>query len=258
MQTPHSHPGSSQLIGIAYSPWTEKARWALDHHRHPYRYREHLILFGMPELRMRTGKWRGPLTVPTLIEERDGGGREVLGDSWDIARHADRSGDGAVLFPDAELARIEKYNALSERALDAIRIVFSARLLADPEAKAEALPAFVPGPLRRPLAGMATVGVAYIAREFGYSFEDRQRAEREDDQRHRDPCAEGHEPPGPRRREALVVRLRERLREGLRGTGHGTSLPCPAVPSRRGRRDPGPRPGGPGRAPRRLPRGRRR
>jgi glutathione S-transferase len=167
------------LIGIAYSPWTEKARWALDHHRHSYLYREHLILFGMPELRIRTGKWRGPLTVPTLIEEREGGGKEVLGDSWDIARHADRGGGGAQLFPEAELARIEHYNRLSERALDAIRIVFSARLLEDPEAKAEALPTFVPHGLRRGLAGMASVGVAYIAREFGYSVADRERAEAE-------------------------------------------------------------------------------
>ena len=44
------------LYGIAYSPWTAKARWALDHHKIPYRYREHLILFGMPELRWRLKK----------------------------------------------------------------------------------------------------------------------------------------------------------------------------------------------------------
>jgi glutathione S-transferase len=171
-----SIPTAAQLIGISYSPWTEKARWALDHHRKPYRYREHLILFGMPELRLRTGKWTGPLTVPALIEEGPQGSKEVIGDSWDIARHADRQGEGARLFPESEFAQIEKYNRLSEEALDAVRILFSARLMKDPEAKAEALPSFVPRPLRRPLAGIASVGVAYIAHEFGYSVQDVERA----------------------------------------------------------------------------------
>ena len=43
-----------ELIGIRYSPWTEKARWSPDH-RIPYRYTEHLIMLGMPELRVKTG-----------------------------------------------------------------------------------------------------------------------------------------------------------------------------------------------------------
>ena len=45
-----------ELIGIGYSPWTEKARWALDHHGIDYRYSEHLILFGMLPLRIKLGK----------------------------------------------------------------------------------------------------------------------------------------------------------------------------------------------------------
>lgn len=162
---------SAQLIGLSYSPWTEKARWALDHHQIPYRYHEHLILFGMPELRLRTGKWTGEVTVPALIV--DG---QVLGDSWDIARFADAKGASGKLFSDTELQRIEHYNQLSEKALDAARILYSARLLEDREAKAEALPAFVPGPMRSAMSWLANVGVSYIGREFGYSVADRERA----------------------------------------------------------------------------------
>ena len=73
----------SDLYGIAYSPWTMKARWALDHHKIPYRYREHLILFGMPELRWRLKKPFGDITVPLLV---NGGGNSVM-DSFEIARH---------------------------------------------------------------------------------------------------------------------------------------------------------------------------
>src|SRR4051812_4751156 len=54
------------LVGIGFSPWTQKARWALDHHGLGYRYHEHLILFGMPQLHWQMRKWREPLTVPAL------------------------------------------------------------------------------------------------------------------------------------------------------------------------------------------------
>lgn len=133
------------------------------------------MIFGMPELRLRTGKWSGPVTVPALIEEGPQGSKTVLADSWDIARHADRQGAGARLFPDSDIAQIEKYNRLSEEALTAVRILFSARLMKDTEGKAEALPSFVPNPLRRPLSSIASVGVAYVAREFCFNLEDLER-----------------------------------------------------------------------------------
>ncbi len=35
-----------RLIGLHYSPWTEKARWALDRQRVPYAFEEHLPMLG--------------------------------------------------------------------------------------------------------------------------------------------------------------------------------------------------------------------
>jgi glutathione S-transferase len=155
-----------QLIGIGFSPWTEKARWALKHHALPYSYHEHLIIFGMPELRWRLGRWTGPLTVPAL---RDGD--QVLMDSWDIAQYAERNGQGSALFPKENSERIEHYNALSEKALSAARALVASRLLRSPEAKAEVLPSFVPGPLRPALSLLASLGVSYIRSEFEISGE---------------------------------------------------------------------------------------
>jgi glutathione S-transferase len=154
-----------------FSPWTEKARWALDHHGVSYRYKEHLIIFGMPVLRWKMRRWRGDVTVPAYVD-----GRVVCGDSWDIARLAEKQGHGAPLFPPEELPRIETYNWLSERALESLRILASLRLLESPEAQAEVLPPFVPGPLRRWLVGVARFAVAYIQREFGFGPESRAQA----------------------------------------------------------------------------------
>jgi len=154
-----------ELIGLAYSPWTEKARWALQHHRIPYRYTEHLMMFGMPSLRWKMRRPFGDVTVPALIDRSDG--RTVrLGDSWDIARHADAVGGGSLLFPKDRLAEIEKLNALSERALSAARALIVDRTRRDPATQLEVLPPFIPAFLRPPLRFIAGLGLNYIAREF--------------------------------------------------------------------------------------------
>ena len=79
---------SLELIGIGYSPWTQKARWALNHHRIEYQYSEHLIMVGIPLLRMKTGRWLGAVTAPSLV----GTDRPLL-DSFAIARWADGQGE---------------------------------------------------------------------------------------------------------------------------------------------------------------------
>ena len=56
-----------ELIGIRYSPWTQKARWPLEHHGLSYRYSEHLMMVGIPLLRLKSGNWTGEVTVPSMI-----------------------------------------------------------------------------------------------------------------------------------------------------------------------------------------------
>ncbi|WP_239014942.1 glutathione S-transferase N-terminal domain-containing protein [Archangium violaceum] len=56
------------LVGLGYSGWTEKARWAMDHHRLAYQYSEHIPLLG--ELRLRRHAPPGGRgTVPLLVED---------------------------------------------------------------------------------------------------------------------------------------------------------------------------------------------
>jgi hypothetical protein len=58
-----------ELTAIAFSPWSEKARWALDHHRCDYRELAYEPIVGEYVLRWQMRRPFGRLTVPVL---RDG------------------------------------------------------------------------------------------------------------------------------------------------------------------------------------------
>ncbi len=107
----------TELMGISFSPWSEKARWALDVRRVPYNYRPYQPLLGEPALRWKLGRLTGRVTVPVLTTD-DG---SVLGDSAEIARWADQHGEGPRLFPSEHEAKIAHFIDLSERGLSAWR-----------------------------------------------------------------------------------------------------------------------------------------
>jgi glutathione S-transferase len=150
------------LIGLSYSPWTEKARWALDHHGVAYRYSEHVPMIGEALLRARTKRWTGRVTVPALID-----GDRAFTDSFAIAEHAEAVGHGPPLLPASSLGEIREWNALSEEALAASRAIVTFKTGASREAKVESLPAFVPGPLRALGAPIAGMGVRFFVRKYG-------------------------------------------------------------------------------------------
>ncbi|MCP3139712.1 glutathione S-transferase family protein [Pyxidicoccus xibeiensis] len=147
------------LYGLGYSGWTEKARWALEHHRVPYRYREHTPLLGEPALRWRTPRGVHP-SVPLLVDE---GG--ALTGSFVIAKRAEALGQGAPLFPPEATDTISRWEDTSERVLRVGRAQVVAALLHNPRAQVESLPAFLPGWLRGLLAPSARMGAHFIARK---------------------------------------------------------------------------------------------
>jgi glutathione S-transferase len=113
-----------QLWSLPYSPWSEKAKWALDDSGVQYTRRRYEPLLGEPALRWRTGRWRGRVTVPVL--QTDDG---FITDSFEIARWAAAQAPGSTLVPEAELAKLREYNELSERGLAAGRAPALTRLL---------------------------------------------------------------------------------------------------------------------------------
>jgi glutathione S-transferase len=152
------------LVAAWFSPWSERARFALDHHRIDYVEEEYTPMLGEPLLRLRTRVFRGRLSVPVLFHE----GR-VIRDSVEIARHAERVGSGAPLFPSGAEAEIARYVELATGLMEAGRVVSMPRMIRDPAVGRESLPPALPAPLRAALSPFVGMGTAYVARKYRVS-----------------------------------------------------------------------------------------
>ena len=153
-----------ELVGISYSPWTEKARWALDYCQVPYSYSEHTILLSMPKLSKRLKKPGKEITIPLLIAENG----PIL-DSFEIALFADahkNNPDQSPLFPADQLYEIKHLNMLCETVLDATRALVIQNILKNPQALQDSLPRAIPRFVRPPLKFMARLGTRYISKAF--------------------------------------------------------------------------------------------
>jgi len=149
------------LYTLSYSPWSERARWALEYHGVKFVERHHVPMLGEPFLRLWTRRARGVVTVPLLVD-----GDLVLGDSYLIARWADsnsRSGR-ETLFPEAAQGTILTWNERAGIALQSARALVIAELARDEEALLES----VPRPLRALPGARATarLGLAHFRRKY--------------------------------------------------------------------------------------------
>lgn len=148
---------SNTLFGISFSPWSIKARWALDHHAIPYRYVEYIPLVGAPRLRLVLRRFRGPVSVPVLRTDR-----EVLSESLDIARWADDQSSDQTLFPDKHRDDVMRWDRRSQALLGPGRTLALRAAMKNPEA----LRGDLPGPLGK-LPGAATVARAVVGYIMG-------------------------------------------------------------------------------------------
>ena len=161
------------LYGLSQSAWTEKARWALDHHTIAYRYHEHVPVLGELLLRIKArARPSGTKASVPLLADAD----EVFCSSLAIARHAESIGRGDPLFSKENDDAIVRWAELSDRVLAAGRARVLAGMRVNREAQREALPPFVPGVLRGALAPMATAATLFLGSKYHVS---------------RDPDAEG-------------------------------------------------------------------
>ena len=152
---------SLTLHGIRYSPWTQRARWALDHHKLPYHYKEHVVWLGEPGLRVASGRWREELTVPLLIE-----GKKSWMDSFAIAHFADERGSGEKLIEGVRPEELAEIVADCEALCDFFRARFSAVILSDPELQIEMLPPWVPAVTKRAMLPVVRFATRYVQRAF--------------------------------------------------------------------------------------------
>jgi len=141
------------------SPWTERARWALDHHGIAYAYHEHVPMLGEVLLRMKARTTKA--TVP-LLEDGD----DIVMGSFEIGKHAEKIGRGAPLFPRDRDAEIAHWADVAERMTRVGRAWLLTRLLKSKAAQAEALPSFVPGGLRGALAPSAGMAIRFLTKKY--------------------------------------------------------------------------------------------
>jgi glutathione S-transferase len=153
--------GVPTLYVASYSPWSERARWALDHHGIAYKQVEHVIMLGEPVLRLRLGRLRGQLSIPVLVH-----GRGRIFDSVDIARWADAVGKGALLFPAGYEREVDHWVRRATDLMEAGRSLLLPRMLADRAARREALPQQIPRLLRGLLDPVARMGTRFVQRKY--------------------------------------------------------------------------------------------
>lgn len=156
------------LHALSYSPWSEKARWALQHHKLAFIEKEHSPLFGEALLRWRTWLKQRPLTVPILqTPER------AIQDSYQIARFADQVGQGATLISDE--AAVEPWNALSDKLMCHGRALLLHRLEQHPAAVVESMPRLIPSLLHKPMRPMfQQVGLWFFRSKYQISADQSQ------------------------------------------------------------------------------------
>jgi glutathione S-transferase len=150
-----------ELLHIPYSPWSEKARFALAARNIPYTARAYQPILGELPLRLRLQKLTGRVSVPVLFTP-DG----PIEDSFAIARWAAAHGSGPELFPAGSDAEIGRWNTISERALEAGRALALGRVLGDREALLEMVPKRLRGALGPVGAKLAAAGVRRTLRKY--------------------------------------------------------------------------------------------
>ena len=151
-----------RLYAEGFSPWCERARWALDHHALRYREVEQVPLVAELTLRVALRRPARRVTMPLFVDD----GIALMG-SDDIARYADRLGQGSPLFPSAHEAGISRWMQRSETLMTSGRALLLPRLGDSPEALREQLPRFVPAALRGPLRWMGSLGVRHLVEKYG-------------------------------------------------------------------------------------------
>ena len=145
------------FISLDYSPWSEKARWALDWNGLNYENKAYVSMIGTPWLRYKTKKLTGPVGVPVLMD-----GKKALTDSFDIALFADNKStrqDKQTLFPCEKVAK--EWNELSETALSIGRYACVEKQLDNKAAQIEILPTFIPKAVKPYFTWLARNGLQY-------------------------------------------------------------------------------------------------
>ncbi len=146
------------LIGESFSPWTKKARWALEYCELAYEYQEYVPTLSEPSLRWKLKQWAGSVSVPVVFSED-----QVVRGSRHIAEFANRVvGDERL----GDFATIRAWDERSEAALAEGRTRVVRCIGDNPQALVESLPSFIPNALRPMMKFLARDAIQRLDRKY--------------------------------------------------------------------------------------------
>ncbi|MEM7184960.1 MAG: glutathione S-transferase N-terminal domain-containing protein [Spirochaetota bacterium] len=148
------------FVGLSYSAWTERAKWALDFYQISYQFEEYIPMLGEIPLRMRLGKWKGNVSVPVLFHE--GGAVE---DSLDISLYAESQKINKDLFSGDE-KRIVDFTRRLDFYTNILRLRTTQRIRRNYRALEEHVPDFVPNFLKFSGVPLSYLGTSYILSKY--------------------------------------------------------------------------------------------
>lgn len=152
-----------KLYRISYSPWSVKAKWALDHHKIKYRKINYQPLLGEPLLHWETGQWLKKVTVPLLVTDS-----KTIMNSWEIAKYAEQEGTGTPLFPKNKIAAILRFEEIADEISAIGRVLVTERIALDKGALKEMLPPFIPKLARGLMLPLAKTGVQFLRMKYQF------------------------------------------------------------------------------------------
>ncbi|MEY4510093.1 MAG: hypothetical protein RLZZ450_2215 [Pseudomonadota bacterium] len=149
-----------ELVGSNQSPWTQKARWALEACSVECVFTPYIPTLSELALRRRLGQWRGPVHVPVLFE-----GKRAIAGATEIAVEASSRAHGRL----GDFVAAAPWLALSDSALAEGRARVLATYLGDDEAQREQVPSFVPDSMRGSLRFLARDAIRRVERKYAAS-----------------------------------------------------------------------------------------
>lgn len=154
------------LYSEHFAPWSERARWAMDHHRLRYSLVEHTPLLGDLRLRAAARKATGAVSVPLLVD-----GPVRLMDSVAIAHYADSKGSMPRLLPAATADEVLAWCSRIEPLMQLGRARVLAGLKTGSASILEAAPVRTPDWLHPVVAAVGSLAVRRLEKKYAATYE---------------------------------------------------------------------------------------
>lgn len=162
MQTDDKPQDNLRFIYFPPSPWSEKARWALDAAGLNYNLIEFTPMLSVPKVRWLTKRFSGRISAPILVV-----GKKVFSDSLDIARYAHTHCQNNIdLIPSAMNNEVLQWNAMSEQLLAILRLRQMPAMKANTRFLLNSFPGFIPEGMRQHMLPMARNALDQIAQKY--------------------------------------------------------------------------------------------